>query len=172
MKIKTFPLVLAITIIASVGAIVGVKLNSTPEPSRPGIEQSDHGREHVKNKDYDGDQPPTSGPHADPVEWGAYTTEVSDVRAIHNLEHGGIYVSYRPDLPKDQLGKLKKLLFAPFSDRDFQPKKIVLAPRAANKGPIILSSWRRSETLTKYDEQKIQDYVSRNLGKSPEPLAR
>ena len=57
-------------------------------------------------------------------------------------------------------------------DKKFQPKKIVLAPRAANKDPIILSSWRRSETLTKYDEQKIQDYVSRNLGKSPEPLAR
>ena len=88
------------------------------------------------------------------------------------MEHGGIYVSYQPDLPQDQIEKLKKLLSEPLSNPEFQPKKIVLAPRAANKSPIELSSWRRSEALASYDQQKIKDYITRNLGKSPEPLAR
>ena len=99
-------------------------------------------------------------------------TEVRDDQLIHNMEHGGIYISYQPSLPKEQVKKLKELLSAPFSDLQFQPRKIVLAPRVENKSPIELSSWRRSEALASYDQQKIKDYITRNLGKSPEPLAR
>jgi hypothetical protein len=107
-----------------------------------------------------------------PVSWGVYDTEVRDDQLIHNMEHGGIYISYQPSLPKEQVEKLKELLSAPFSDPQFQPRKIVLAPRVENKSPIELSSWRRSEALASYDQQKIKDYITRNLGKSPEPLAR
>ncbi len=172
MKIRTLPAVLAVVILGFTGAVIAAKANKPPEPPRPGVEQSDHGREHVDSKKYGGDQPPTSGAHANPVSWGVYDTEVRDDQLIHNMEHGGIYISYQPSLPKDQVDKLTRLLSAPFANPKFQPTKIVLAPRAANKSPIVLSSWRRSETLLAYDQQKIEDYVARNLGKSPEPLAR
>lgn len=172
MRIKAFPIILAIIVAGFTGAIVAIKMNRPPEPPRPGTEQSDHGREHVSSKQYGGDQPPTSGSHANPVEWGVYDTEARDDQVIHNMEHGGIVISYQPSLPKDQVEKLKRLLSAPFSDPEFRPKKIVLAPRAANKSPIELSSWRRSEALTSYDQKKVEDYIVRNLGKSPEPLAR
>ncbi len=172
MKVKPFPIVIGAIVIAFGGALVIGKINRPPEPPRPGIEQADHGREHVNSKEYGGDQPPTSGSHANPVAWGVYDTEVRDDQVIHNMEHGGIYVSYQPGLPKDQIEKLTQLLSEPFSDQKFQPKKIVLAPRATNKSPIELSSWRRSQTLASYDQAKIEDYIKRNLGKSPEPLAR
>ena len=172
MKIRTLPAVLAVVILGFTGAVIAAKANKPPEPPRPGVEQSDHGREHVDSKKYGGDQPPTSGAHANPVSWGVYDTEVRDDQLIHNMEHGGIYVSYQPDLPQDQIEKLKKLLSEPFSNPEFQPKKIVLAPRAANKSPIVLSSWRRSESLASYDQKKIEEYIKRNLGKSPEPLAQ
>lgn len=163
---------LAIIVLGSIGAIVAVKMNRPPEPPRPGIGQSDHGREHVATKEYGGNQPPTSGPHANPVSWGVYDMEIRDDQAIHNMEHGGVYVSYQPSLPNDQIKRLANLLSAPFSDSKFRPKKIVLAPRDANKSPIELSSWRRSEALANYDQKKIEDYIVRNLGNSPEPLAR
>jgi hypothetical protein len=172
MKIRTLPAVLAVVILGFTGAVIAAKANKPPEPPRPGVEQSDHGREHVDSKKYGGDQPPTSGAHANPVSWGVYDTEVRDDQLIHNMEHGGIYISYQPSLPKEQVKKLKELLSAPFSDPQFQPRKIVLAPRVENKSPIELSSWRRSEALASYDQQKIKDYITRNLGKSPEPLAR
>lgn len=172
MKIRALPVVLAVIGLGFTGAIIVAKTNGPPEPPRPGVEQSDHGREHVNSKKYGGDQPPTSGSHASPVAWGAYDTEVRDDQAIHNMEHGGVYISYQPSLPKEQIDKLTKLLSAPYSNPEFQPKKIVLAPRATNKSPIELSSWRRSESLTSYDAKKIEDYIVRNLGKSPEPLAR
>ncbi len=172
MKIRTLPAVLAVVILGFTGAVIAAKANKPPEPPRPGVEQSDHGREHVDSKKYGGDQPPTSGAHANPVSWGVYDTEVRDDQLIHNMEHGGIYISYQPSLPKEQVEKLKELLSALFSDPQFQPRKIVLAPRVENKSPIELSSWRRSEALASYDQQKIKDYITRNLGKSPEPLAR
>lgn len=172
MTIRPFPVALATVVVGFIEVIIVSKITAPPEPPRPGIEQADHGREHVSSKEYGGDQPPTSGSHANPVAWGVYDTEVRDDQVIHNMEHGGIYVSYQPDLPQDQIEKLKKLLSEPFSNPEFQPKKIVLAPRAANKSPIELSSWRRSEALASYDQKKIEEYITRNLGKSPEPLAR
>ena len=172
MTIRPFPVALATVVVGFIAFIIVSKITAPPEPPRPGIEQADHGREHVSSKEYGGDQPPTSGSHANPVAWGVYDTEVRDDQAIHNMEHGGIYVSYQPDLPQDQIEKLKKLLSEPFSNPEFQPKKIVLAPRAANKSPIVLSSWRRSESLASYDQKKIEEYITRNLGKSPEPLAQ
>ncbi len=172
MTIRPFPVALATVVVGFIAVIIVSKITAPPEPPRPGVEQADHGREHVSSKEYGGDQPPTSGSHTNPVAWGVYDTEVRDDQVIHNMEHGGIYVSYQPDLPQDQIEKLKKLLSEPFSNPEFQPKKIVLAPRAANKSPIELSSWRRSESLASYDQKKIEEYVMRNLGKSPEPLAK
>ena len=172
MTVRPFPVALATVVVGFIAVIIVSKITAPPESPRPGVEQSDHGREHVESKKYGGDQPPTSGPHASPVSWGVYDTEVRDDQAIHNMEHGGVFVSYQPSLPKVQIDKLKKLLSEPFSNPEFQPKKIVLAPRAANKSPIELSSWRRSESLASYDQKKIEEYITRNLGKSPEPLAR
>jgi len=172
MTIKPFPIVLAVIAVGFVAVVTIGKMTAPPESPRPGVEQADHGREHVNSKEYGGNQPPTSGPHASPLSWGVYDTEVRDDQVIHNMEHGGVFVSYQPNLPKDKIEKLTSLLAEPFSDPSFQPKKIVLAPRAANKSPIELSSWRRSEALVSYDQKKIEDYITRNLGKSPEPLAR
>ena len=172
MTIRPFPVALATVVVGFIAVIIVSKITAPPEPPRPGAEQADHGREHVSSKEYGGDQPPTSGSHANPVAWGVYDTEVRDDQAVHNMEHGGIYVSYQPDLPQDQIEKLKGLLSAPFSNPEFKPTKIVLAPRQANTSPIELSSWRRSESLASYDQKKIEEYVMRNLGKSPEPLAR
>ena len=172
MKIRTLPAVLAVVILGFTGAVIAAKANKPPEPPRPGVEQSDHGREHVDSKKYGGDQPPTSGAHANPVSWGVYDTEIRDDEALHNLEHGGVYVSYRPDLPEDEVDKLKALLFAPYSDSEFQPRKIIMAPRENNKAPIVLSSWLRSEKLENFDAEKIKEYVTRNTGKSPEPFAQ
>lgn len=103
MKIRTLPIVLAVVILGFTGAIIAAKANKPPEPPRPGVEQSDHGREHVDSKKYGGDQPPTSGAHANPISWGVYDTEVRDDQLVHNMEHGGIYISYQPSLQKIKL---------------------------------------------------------------------
>lgn len=172
MQDKAFYAVIAVIVLGLVGVVAWSKINQPPEPPRPGTEQSDHGGGHAEGTEYGGDQPPTSGKHASPVAWDVYDTEIRDDQALHNLEHGGIYVSYRPDLPKDQVEKMKKLLFEPFSDSDFKPRKVIMAPRASNDSPIVLSSWQRSQALESFDEAVIKEYYLANFGKSPEPFAQ
>lgn len=165
---KVFYGVILVLIIGFLGLAV---FNRQPAKPRPGIAQKDNGRQHVQAKQYGGDQPPTSGDHAEPVPWQVYSQEIPDANVIHNMEHGGVYISYRPDLPQDQIAKLRALFTKPYSNPKFSPIKAVVAPRAANKAPIVLSSWTRSETLQSYDEAKIIDYYLANIGKSPEPFA-
>lgn len=169
MKSKLFYGVLVLLVIGSLAAVLMTK-KPAPQP-RLGTEQADHGREHVASKTYGGDEPPTSGPHAAPVPWGVYTKELADVNTVHNLEHGGIYVSYRPDLPKAEIQQLQELLFKPFSDSIFRPSKVIMAPRAANKSPIILSSWGRDLRLNRFNKDTVMNYYLSNIGKSPEPSA-
>ena len=170
MKNKIFYGAIIVLIVGFVGLIALKSMNKAPEQPRPGIAHADMGREHVKTKVYGGDEPPTSGPHAVALAWKAYNEEIPDVNAIHNLEHGGIYISYRPDLAKDQVDKIKALFIAPFSDTNFTPRKVIIAPRASNTSPIVMSSWLRSEKFTAFEQQPMIDYYVKNLGKSPEPL--
>ncbi len=160
---------IGILLVGFAGLVVVSKQSETP---RPGVAHADEGRNHVEQKNYTEDEVPTSGDHAAPVAWGVYETEQRDDQLIHNLEHGGIVVTYRPDIPTNELGELKRLLSKPYSEPKFAPTKIVLAPRPANKEKIVLSSWQRSQSLDVYDKNLVINYVKRNLGKSPEPLAR
>ena len=142
----------------------------SPEAPRPGVAHEDKGGGHVATKTYSGDEPPASGEHANTIRWGVYQEEVADVNVLHNLEHGGIYVSYRQDLPKEDIAKIEKLFSIPSSVDNFNPAKAVVAPRAANKENIVVSSWNRSETFQEFDEAAMYEYYVRNIGKSPEPL--
>lgn len=168
-----------IAIIVSISlAVVGyavTKRDNNPQRSseRPGVEQPDKGQKHVATDvtKYNGPEPPTSGDHSEPVPWQAYDQQVPDINIIHNLEHGGIFISYRPDLPPEQVAQIKALFTKPFSNPKFQPAEAVIAPRAANSAPIIMSSWRRNMKLETFDEAKMMEYYLRNVGKSPEALA-
>ncbi len=159
-----------------IGAIGGAAVLSgdRPEIVRLGDEQEDNGAQHVAQQDapeYGGSEPPTSGDHGQPIPKGAYSQELPDFNTIHNLEHGYIYISYRPDLPQEEIDKLEDLFFEPFTNSEFRPTKVIMAPRAANDSPIILSSWQRSQRFDAFEEQIMIDYYSSNVNKSPEPLA-
>lgn len=147
-------------------------ISKEPAKPRPGSAHSDNGRKHVSAKEYGSDEPPTSGDHAEALPWQVYDREVPDVNVIHNLEHGGVYVSYRPDIAKSDIEKLKGLFSRPYSNASFTPNKAIVAPRTTNKPPIVLSSWTRSLALESFDETTIIEYYLANVGKSPEPLAR
>lgn len=168
MKSKVFYGVMAVLVISFVGLIFTKTLNKESQQPSPGIAHEDLGREHVQAKTYGGDEPPTSGPHATALPWGSYDREIADANTIHNLEHGGIYISYRPDLPKNDIEKIKALFIKPFSNPDFKPNKVIIAPRANNKSSIVMSSWNKSEQFASYNQQLMIDYHLKNFGNSPE----
>ena len=52
--------------------------------------------------------PPTSGPHYEiPAVWGAYTEPLNMAQLVHNLEHGGIYILYGPQVPASTVAELR-----------------------------------------------------------------
>ncbi|MSU45482.1 MAG: DUF3105 domain-containing protein [Candidatus Zambryskibacteria bacterium] len=154
--------------IVIVAILAGVTYISTRPPKpRPGSEFTILGQEHI-NIDAEhiayNSNPPTSGPHyVKPAEWGVYQEELPDEQLIHNLEHGGIWISYKPgdEEVKSKLEALGKRF----------PRSVVVTPRALNDSPITLASWGRLEKLDVYNEDQIKNFIRRNTNKSPEPLA-
>lgn len=172
MSSKVFVGVIGLLVIGVSGFAIFQNKSEPPKP-RLGIEQPDEGREHIaagqkatyKNKI------PTSGPHAEGVPWQAYDQQVPDENIIHNMEHGGVVVSYRPDLDAATVQKLKGLFTKPYAVNKFSPTKAVVMPREGQEKPIVIASWNRILELDSYDQQTLIDYYLGNIGKSPEPTA-
>jgi len=122
------------------------------------------GRNHIRlgeeHEPYNSN-PPTSGPHASDVEWGIYQDEVADENAIHNLEHGGVWITYKDKNNQDLKNKLEDLVKS-------YKSKVLLSPRAKNDSPIALVSWGRIMKLNDFDEVKIKKFIKQYKNKGPE----
>lgn len=167
-------------VLGSILVVAGFLWITKPSSSSEtiGTEHKEQNREHIaagqKHAAYNSD-PASSGPHyADnsaPTPWGVYTQEVPEEVFVHNEEHGGVIITYKPDLPKDQLKKLQALFAPPYSDKSFTPSKAIVTPRSANKQAIQIASWRWTMNLDQYDEAVIKKFYLQHVSKSPEATA-
>jgi hypothetical protein len=108
--------------------------------------------------------PPTSGPHASAERGGFYANEIPDEMAVHNLEHGFIWISYK-NIPENQVLQIRALA------KD-NPGRLIASKRVKNDTDgVILASWGKMLTLSRYDETLAKGFIKRNVNKSPERLA-
>ncbi|MBX4190806.1 DUF3105 domain-containing protein, partial [Candidatus Saccharibacteria bacterium] len=103
-----------------------------------------------------------------PAPWGAYMIEIPDEVFLHNEEHGGVIITYKPNLPKDQITKLQKLFTSPYSDPKFKPSKALVTPRSKNTKPIEMAAWTYTFSMESYDQTKLENFYNQRVGKSPE----
>ncbi|SHH41527.1 Protein of unknown function [Jatrophihabitans endophyticus] len=128
-------------------------------------------------------QPPVGGPHsAHWVNAGVYTKPVPSERAVHDLEHGAVWITYEPGLPQAQLDRL-----VAFVDRQSmlaegnrgpggtpQANRFVLLspwPDDTPEAPIVVTSWGYQLKLTSATDPRLQQFVDtfrRNATYSPE----
>lgn len=172
MNNRTFGIAIAVLILITIGFIASTASKNKPLP-RSGIAQVEaaDARKHVAataNPDYH-TAIPTSGPHANEANWGNSATQLPNVQIIHNMEHGGIIVSYRPNIDPATKQKLISLFTKPYANPKFNPTKAIVMPRADQKEPIVLASWERTESFASFDRAKLENYYLTNIGKSPEP---
>src|SRR3989339_880389 len=151
---------IAVVIITGYGLTLLVRQGQQP---RPGEEVAIQGQEHIavgaSHPEYNSN-PPTSGWHyVQPANWGVSQTELPDEQVIHNLEHGGIWISYTgiDDATKTALEKIAK-----------SNSKVIVTPRSKNDAAIVLASWGRLQKLQTLDEQAILAFIDANSNKSPE----
>ena len=115
-------------------------------------------------------RPPTSGSHWDlpHAGWGVKDTSQDDERVVHNLEHGGVAISYK-GLSPDDLASLKTLVRR--LNGGAYPK-VLLRPYDRMENGIVATAWNWSYKLERYDESQVTKFVQGHygqLGESPEP---
>lgn len=144
----------------------GIWYSKARSKNLPGQLIPDQGREHIgpgHTHEYNSN-PPTSGWHfSQPAEWGIYDKELPDEVLIHNIEHGGIWISYRPGIPDD----IKKTLGG-FYERF--GRKIIVTPRAANDADIALAAWNRLEkfSVVELTDERVRAFIKAFRNKGPE----
>src|SRR5829696_5172220 len=148
---------------------------SQPAASRPeppaGVENIDvgpAGYHVVGNVDYEQDlgTPPAGGPHNDVWQnCGFYDEPVRDENAVHSLEHGAVWITYLPDLPQDQVDKLKEIA---------QGQTYILAsPYPGLDFPVVATAWGKQVSLDGADDPGLESFIKAyRLGpQTPEPGA-
>lgn len=142
-----------------------------------GTQHPDEGNAHLQpgERGSYGTIPPTSGAHwgapAAPATWGIKESEVPDEVTTHNLEHGGLVISYKA-LSAEDTAKLKDLVRLLLQNG--YPKIILQPYSKMNDARIALSAWRWQLKLATYEDVPIVQFVRAHYQgpDAPERLVR
>lgn len=110
--------------------------------------------------------PPVGGPH-NPI-WmnaGVYTKPVPTERAVHNLEHGAIWITYRPTLAATEIRALQDLVGKQtmIDEGNNSNRYMDLTPWASDKlpSPIVVSSWGYQLRVSSPTDPRIQQFIDK-----------
>ena len=126
-------------------------------------------RDHVTGTQEYPQVPPVGGAHSGTwMNCGVYDQPVPKEMAVHSMEHGAVWITYRPDLPADQVQQLRDLvrgksyvLLSPWTDTPPLPDA------------VVASAWGLQAQAQTASDPRIGDFVRRyaNGTQTPEPGA-
>jgi hypothetical protein len=109
--------------------------------------------------------PPVGGDHnATWMNCGVYNQPVPSERAVHNLEHGAVWITYQPSLPKSQLDQLyalfarQTILTSPEGGRS---RYLDITPYPGLPSPIVVTSWGFQLRLTSATDPRLQQFITK-----------
>ncbi len=153
------------SVILLIAGIVGFTIwrDVANRPSLDAVQTFQVTREHTTAAVTYAQSPPVGGDHYPTwLNCGVYTQPVPDQLAVHSLEHGAVWVTYRPDLPADQVQALEESLPDTY---------IVLSPRDGLPSPVVASAWGVQLQLTGATDRRLPEFVKtyRQGQQTPEP---
>jgi hypothetical protein len=170
---RTRVLTIALSILAAVAVVaivaVVIVINIQPKPAPEGLESVETfpnlEATHVQGPVEYPMSPPAGGPH-NPV-WlncGVYNQPVPNENAVHDLEHGAVWITYSPDLPDAHLDRLKAVTPDSYA---------VLSPYDGLDSPIAISAWGAQLKVDDPDDPRLQAFMDRywRASDAPEPGA-
>lgn len=103
--------------------------------------------EHRVDQDIDYDQvPPIGGPHDEVwLACGAYDEPVRDENAVHDLEHGTVWITYDPALEADDVAALEGVL----------PDDGIMSPYPDLPAPVVVTVWGAQLRLSGADDPRL-----------------
>jgi hypothetical protein len=132
----------------------------------------DEGQQHVAAGtlvDYRS-RPPASGPHYEnEAPYAFFDQEVPTGNWIHNLEHGGVVVLYRPDLvSSSDLAALRTMRDnAPIS-RQWRTTKMVVLPYTDMDHAVAAVAWDHIDEMDSVDTDQILGFYRTFVDRGPE----
>ena len=123
-------------------------------------------RNHLTTKVNYPQTPPVGGDHA-PVwqDCGAYPQPVPDVRAVHSLEHGAVWIGYQPNLPAAQVEQLTEMTRT--------NSYLLVSPVKGVTAAAVVSSWGKRLVLDSVNDPRLATFIRANQQgpDTPEPGA-
>ena len=96
--------------------------------------------------------PPAGGAHA-PI-WlacGVYDVPVRDENAVHDLEHGTVWITHDPSLTKRDIERLAAQL----------PDNGILSPRDDLPSPVVITVWGVQLALDGADDERLGQFLTK-----------
>ena len=103
-------------------------------------------------------RPPTGGDHF--PYWQNchfYTSPLIDEVAVHSLEHGAVWVAFRPDADPEMLASIRS--------RVDSESHLLASPYPGLGSPLVLSAWERQLTVQDWGDPAVEAFLDRYLGR-------
>lgn len=96
--------------------------------------------------------PPAGGEHA--PAWqncGYYDAPIGNENGVHSLEHGAVWITYRPDLPSQDVDRLRQLTRG--------QTHMLVTPFPELSAPVVASAWGRQLRLESVDDPRLDQFI-------------
>ncbi len=110
--------------------------------------------------------PPVGGTHSSVWQnCGIYDQPIHNESGVHSLEHGAVWITYRPDLPAAQIDTIRNL--ARGHDH------VLVSPYPNLPHPVVASAWGLQLPLENASDPRLSLFISRyeKGPQTPEPGA-
>ncbi len=113
---------------------------------------------HVKGTLTYAPTPPVGGPHnARWLRCGIYAEPVPNEFAVHSMEHGTVWITYRPGLPAGDLATLRSL-------QRHRPEYFLLSPYAGLPSSVVASTWGAQLRVDRASDERLAAFVRKYAG--------
>jgi len=156
----------SVAILAIIGVVSGsIIIEHRSRPDLTAVVSSNPPRNHVTTPVSYESTPPAGGDHA-PV-WlncVAYDAPVKNENAVHSLEHGAVWITYRPDLSADKVTQLRQTAPGTYA---------IVSPYQGLPSPIVVSAWGKQLRLDDASDPRLKAFIReyRMSPNAPEPGA-
>ncbi|MHA3703872.1 DUF3105 domain-containing protein [Jatrophihabitans sp. YIM 134969] len=142
-----------VVVVAGAGTAIGVYYGTRSDPLA-NVQTFTNTRNHVQGTVKYAQNPPAGGDH-NPV-WlncGVYNEPVPNENAVHDLEHGAVWITYRPDLPKADIDKLV--------DKVTGQTYETLSPYPGLPAPVVVTAWDTQLKLTGVNDPGLDAFIKK-----------
>lgn len=156
----------AVLLAVAGGTAAAVRGQRAARPSLAAVKTYPESQGHVQGRVGYKQTPPAGGPHS--AVWlncGIYPKPVLNENAVHDLEHGAVWITYRPDLPAGQVAQLTALVRG--------QSYLTVSPYPGLPAPVVVSAWGKQLTLTGAADKRLPAFIARykQSPQAPEPGA-